>query len=55
MVGRGPGVDIVIPICEIRGCLSHYIRSVIGRAFNSFRLVLMSSKSPSGYPTVYST
>lgn len=55
VVVRGSLVDIVIPICGIRGCLSGYIRDVISRACRGLRVVVVSSDSPSGYPTVYST
>ncbi len=45
---------MVVPICGIRGCLYGTVSDILGRAFSSFRLVLISSYSPSGYPRVYS-
>lgn len=53
-MGVTPGMSIVIPICGIRRCLSHYVRSLLGRALGRVRVVLISSRSPSGYPRVYS-
>lgn len=39
---------IIVPICGIRGCMSRYLSSVVGRAFSYFRYVVVSSYSPSG-------
>lgn len=46
-------VDIVIPVCGIRGRLGGYVIDVARRAGHGVRVVLIGSKSPSNYPRVY--
>lgn len=41
-------------MCGRRGCLPRYVRSILGRAFGSFRLVLVSSNSASSDKVLYS-
>lgn len=49
-----PGVSVVIPIFGIRRCLPHYVSDVLGRSFEGFRLLLVSSNDSSGSKGVYS-
>lgn len=51
---RGCGVDVIIPICGMRPCVSEYVRSLLSRDLGRIRVVLISSTSPSGYPVLYS-